>query len=81
VIASFLEVGLSAVDPLFAIARREFPAMMLIGIVPHKSAHTAIVIEPGSNREVASLRVEASLGDYPPDAGLCPAVAAATVGY
>lgn len=38
--------------------------MMLIGIDPHKSTHTATVIEPGSHREVASLRIEASLGEY-----------------
>jgi transposase len=38
--------------------------MMLIGIDPHKSTHTATAIEPGSNREVASIRIEASLGEY-----------------
>lgn len=38
--------------------------MMLIGIDPHKSTHTATVIEPGNNREVASIRIEASLGEY-----------------
>ena len=38
--------------------------MILIGIDPHKSTHTATVIEPGSQREVASLRIEASLGEY-----------------
>lgn len=38
--------------------------MMLIGIDPHKSTHTATVIEPATNREVASIRIEASLGEY-----------------
>lgn len=38
--------------------------MMLIGIDLHKSTHTATAVGPGSNREVASLRIEASLGEY-----------------
>ena len=38
--------------------------MMLIGVDPHKSTHTATVVEPGTNRQVASLRIEASLPEY-----------------
>jgi transposase len=38
--------------------------MMLIGVDPHKSTHTATAVEPDRNREVASIRVEATLGEY-----------------
>jgi len=38
--------------------------MMLIGIDPHKSTHTATAVEPGTNREVASIRIDASLQEY-----------------
>ena len=38
--------------------------MMLIGIDPHKATHTATAVEPGTNREVASIRIDASLREY-----------------
>jgi len=38
--------------------------VMLIGVDPHKSTHTATVVEPGTNQEVACLRIEASLAEY-----------------
>jgi transposase len=38
--------------------------MMLIGIDPHKSTHTATAVEPDTNREVASLRIDATLREY-----------------
>ena len=38
--------------------------MMLIGIDPHKATHTATAVEPGTNREVASIRIDASLKEY-----------------
>ena len=38
--------------------------MMLIGIDPHKSTHTATAVEPATNREVASIRIDASLQEY-----------------
>lgn len=38
--------------------------MMLIGIDPHKATHTATAVEPGTNREVASIRIDASLQEY-----------------
>jgi hypothetical protein len=38
--------------------------MMLIGIDPHKSTHTATAVEPETNREVASIRIDATLGAY-----------------
>ena len=38
--------------------------MMLIGVDPHKSTSTATVVEPESNREVASMRIEATLREY-----------------
>jgi len=53
--------------------------MMLIGIDPHKSTHTATAVEPDTNREVASIRIDATL-QVPPDAELGFPVAAAPVG-
>lgn len=38
--------------------------MMLIGIDPHKSTHTATAVEPATNREVASIRIDATLREY-----------------
>jgi len=38
--------------------------MMLIGVDPHKSTHTATAVEPGTNREVASIRIDATLREY-----------------
>ena len=39
-------------------------AMMIIGVDPHKSTHTATAVDPQTNRTVASIRIEASLADY-----------------
>jgi transposase len=39
-------------------------AMMVIGVDPHKSTHTATAVDPHTNRAVASLRIDASLADY-----------------
>jgi transposase len=38
--------------------------MMLIGIDPHKSTHTATAVESDTNREVASIRIDATLREY-----------------
>ncbi len=38
--------------------------MMLIGIDPHKSTHTATAVEPETNRELASIRIDATLREY-----------------
>lgn len=38
--------------------------MMLIGIDPHKSTHTATAVAPDTNHEVASIRIDASLREY-----------------
>lgn len=38
--------------------------MMLIGIDPHKSTHTATAVAPETNRDVASVRIEATLPEY-----------------
>jgi len=38
--------------------------MMLIGVDPHKSTHTATAVEPGTNKEVASIRIDATLREY-----------------
>ncbi len=38
--------------------------MMVIGIDPHKSTHTATAVDPHTNRATASLRIDANLGEY-----------------
>ncbi|WSA05993.1 IS110 family transposase (plasmid) [Streptomyces sp. NBC_00841] len=38
--------------------------MILLGVDPHKSTHTATAVEPVSNQQVGSMRIEASLADY-----------------
>ncbi|MFD0856854.1 hypothetical protein ACFQ07_31770, partial [Actinomadura adrarensis] len=38
--------------------------MMLIGIDPHKTTHTATAVDPDRNREVASFRIDATLEEY-----------------
>jgi transposase len=38
--------------------------MMLIGIDPHKSTHTATAVDPDTHQEIASIRIETSLGEY-----------------
>jgi transposase len=38
--------------------------MIVIGIDPHKSTHTATALDPATNSDVGSLRIEASVADY-----------------
>jgi transposase len=38
--------------------------MMIIGIDPHKSTHTATAVNPHTNRSIESIRIQASLADY-----------------
>ena len=38
--------------------------MIIIGIDPHKSTHTATALDPVTNSDVGSLRIEASLAEY-----------------
>ncbi|MEV0695480.1 IS110 family transposase [Streptomyces sp. NPDC050388] len=38
--------------------------MILLGVDPHKSTHTATAVEPESNLQAGSMRIEASLTDY-----------------
>ncbi|MFF1504867.1 transposase, partial [Streptomyces sp. NPDC058316] len=38
--------------------------MILLGVDPDKSTHTATAVEPVSNQQVGSMRIEASLADY-----------------
>jgi transposase len=61
----FLEVGLSVATQLSTRQNgRTLTAMMIIGVDPHKSTHTATAVDPQTNRTVASVRIEASLADY-----------------
>jgi hypothetical protein len=38
--------------------------MIVIGVDPHKSTHTATALDPATNTDVGSLRIEASLAEY-----------------
>lgn len=38
--------------------------MILLGVDPHKSTHTATAVDPVSNQQAGSLRIEASLTEY-----------------
>lgn len=38
--------------------------MIVIGIDPHKSTHTATVVDAHTNKDLASLRIDATLKDY-----------------
>ncbi|MFD8222154.1 hypothetical protein ACFV2U_53150 [Streptomyces sp. NPDC059697] len=38
--------------------------MMLIGIDPHKSTHTATAVDPETNRDLASIRIDVTLQEY-----------------
>ena len=38
--------------------------MMVIGVDPHKSTHSATAVDPQTNRPVASVRIQASLAEY-----------------
>ena len=38
--------------------------MIVIGIDPHKSTHTATALDPATNSDVGSLCIEASIAEY-----------------
>jgi len=38
--------------------------MMLIGIDPHKRTYTATAVAPETNRDVASVRIDAAWDEY-----------------
>ena len=38
--------------------------MIMLGLDPHKSTHTATAVEPATNQAIASIRIEASLPEY-----------------
>ena len=60
-----LEVGLSvATQHSPAEGKGHTVAMMVIGVDPHKSTHTATAVDPHTNRAVASIRIQAGLADY-----------------
>jgi hypothetical protein len=44
--------------------REEHSPVILLGVDPHKSAHPATAVEPESNLQVGSMRIEASLTEY-----------------
>jgi hypothetical protein len=60
----YLEVGLSAADPFTRPNRKGPSPMMLIGIDPHMSTHTATAIAPDANHAVASIRIDATLSEH-----------------
>jgi hypothetical protein len=73
------EVGVSAVAALSS-DREEHGPVILLGVDPHKSTHTATAVEPESNQQVGTMRIEAILTDYRAAVGLGQAVVAAEVG-
>lgn len=44
--------------------REKRTAVILLGVDPHKSTHTATAVDPVSNQQAGSLRIEASLAGY-----------------
>jgi hypothetical protein len=58
-----LEVDLSAVDHPPDEARKPH-LMMLIGVDPHKSTHTATALDPATNSDQGSIRIDASHAGY-----------------
>ncbi|CAM3271125.1 MULTISPECIES: transposase [Actinomycetes] len=38
--------------------------MIVIGIDPHKSSHTATAVDPATNVDLGSLRIQSTLSDY-----------------
>jgi hypothetical protein len=38
--------------------------MILIGIDPHKSTHTATAVDPATNADLGSIRIESTIIDY-----------------
>lgn len=54
---------MSAVDALSSVCEERTP-VMLLGVDPHKSTHTATAVDPESNQQAGSLRIEASRAEY-----------------
>nr|WP_251014604.1 IS110 family transposase [Rhodococcus qingshengii] len=44
--------------------RREPSSIIVIGIDPHKSSHTATAVDPVTNTDLGSIRIDATLTDY-----------------
>ncbi|WP_328841716.1 IS110 family transposase [Streptomyces europaeiscabiei] len=61
--AAVPEVGVSAVDVLSS-GREERTPVILLGVDPHKSTHTVTAVDPASNQQAGSLRIDANLADY-----------------
>ena len=38
--------------------------MVVIGVDPHKSTHTATAVDPATNTDLGSVRIEATLAGY-----------------
>nr|AIU93883.1 hypothetical protein LRS1606.449 [Rhodococcus sp. NS1] len=57
-----LEVGLPSADPIRK--RREPSSMIVIDIDPHKSSHTATVVDPVTNTDLGSIRGDATRAGY-----------------
>ncbi|MDE1675407.1 hypothetical protein [Nocardia gipuzkoensis] len=38
--------------------------MVVIGVDPHKSTHTATAVDPVTNTDLGSIRIEATLAEY-----------------
>lgn len=55
----------SRITPIYRARRKGHTvAMMVIGVDPHKSTHTATAVDPQTNRCGSSIRIRASLAEY-----------------
>jgi hypothetical protein len=59
-----LKVGVSSAAPLLQVGRTKGYFVVVIGVDPHKRTHTATAVQPGSNRVLATVQIEASLAGY-----------------
>jgi len=60
--AAVPDVGVSAVDVLSSGSEERTP-VMLLGVDPHESTRTATAVDPVSNQQAGSPRIEASLAE------------------
>jgi hypothetical protein len=59
-----LQVGVSSAAPRSGWSDEGDFLVVVIGVDPHKRTHTATAVQPGSNRVLATVQIEASLAGY-----------------
>lgn len=58
------KVGLPAGDFLHNRSQKGLPLLIVIGIDPHKSSHTATAVDPATNVDLGSLRIRSTEPEY-----------------